>query len=143
MKKWSVPCLLASSFMAAAPAMADFTRIGYQTDSHHIIVEITNQNGHVPKNGYTYLVWNKPNSPYERDAPLPAWKIGKGSYINLAKTCSGKEKYALHFKKGDTVIDLVTGDRSCFHNLPADALGELIVHVKGREKARYWLYEGD
>lgn len=141
MKKWSVSGLLTSSLMAVSPAMADVTSIGYQTDSHHIIVDITNHQGHVPKDGYTYQVWNKPNTPYEKDAPLPAWKITNGSYINLAKNCAGKEKYAFRFKKGNTTIDLVTGDRRCFRNLPTDALGELVVHVKGKEKARYWLYE--
>lgn len=121
--------------------MADVTRISYQTDSHHIIVDIANHPGQVPKENYTCQVWNKPNTPYEKDAPLPVWKITNGSHINLAKTCAGKEKYAFHFKKGDTTIELLTGDRRCFRNLPADALGELVVHVKDREKARYWLYE--
>lgn len=143
MKQWLAPTLLTASFMTISPAMADVTSIGYQTDSHHVIVDISNHNGHVPEDGYTYRVWNKPNSPYDDNASPPAWKITKGSYINLSKTCSGKEKGAFRFQKGDTVIDVVTGDRSCFKNLPSDALGELVVRVKGREKARYWLYEGD
>ena len=143
MQKRLIPSLLAVAMAATVPATADITSTGYQTDSHHVIVDITNKHGHVPKDGYTYRVWNKPNSPYEENAPPPAWKITRGNYINLAKTCSGKEKNAFRFRKGNTVIDVITGDRSCFPNPPADALGELVVHVKGKEKARYWLYEGD
>lgn len=43
--------LLTSSFMVASPAIADATSIGYQTDSYHIIVDIANHQGRVPKNG--------------------------------------------------------------------------------------------
>lgn len=143
MQKWFIPSLMAGIMAIMVPAMADVTSISYQTDSHHVIVDISNQNGHVPKNDYTYRVWNKPNSPYENDAPPPAWKITKGVYINLAKTCSGKEKGTFRFRKGNMVIDVITGDRSCFQNPPSDALGELIVRIKNKEKARYWLYEGD
>ncbi len=143
MNPWLSLALVIAALGGGVPAMADVTSIGYQTDSHHVIVDITNHKGRVHKDGYTYRVWNKPNSPYEDDAPPPAWKIPKGTYVNLAKTCSGKEKYAFRFRKGATAIDVVTGDKSCFEGAPSDALGELVVRIKGKEKARYWLYEGD
>ena len=137
--------LLAFSVLMANHVLADGTVLEYQTDSHHLKIDTVflKDKRHLSQKHYIYRVWNKPNNPYDAPNLPPVMTITQGTYTNLSHTCQGKQKDRFLFRKNDRAIAVIVGDQTCFYRAPIDAKGELIVWSKGREKARFWLYEED
>lgn len=129
--------------LMSAPAMSETATYHFQTSRHQIRVQCFGELSSVFSENCTYQAWNKPKKAGQGDPDL---EINNGS-ANLENYMPIKGVYCrlrqFTFLDGDTAIHInrdYSSSQTCYGRKPGTN-GDLTVHIKGKLRDRYRLYE--